>query len=68
MRYDTVCFLFWFICFKKLKITQFDCKTAFLSGTLDELIYMEQPERYNDKSGRACKLIQSLYGLKQEAR
>lgn len=29
---------------------------------------MEQPERYNDKSGRACKLIQSLYGLKQEPR
>jgi len=48
-----------------LEISQFDCKTAFLNGELEESIFMVQPEGYNDESGCICKLIRSLYGLKQ---
>lgn len=51
-----------------MHLAQFDIKTAFLNGELSEEIYMEQPEGFDDGSGRACKLLKSLYGLKQSAR
>lgn len=53
---------------ESLHISQFDVKTAFLYGTLDEEIFMEQPDGFNDGSGRVCKLKRSLYGLKQAPR
>jgi hypothetical protein len=41
---------------KRLVLRQFDIKTAFLSGGLDEEIYMKQPIGYEDESTRVCKL------------
>lgn len=52
----------------KLKIHQVDAITAFLQGDLLEEIFMEQPEGYNDGSGRVCKLNKAIYGLKQAGR
>src|SRR5437868_12390882 len=54
-----------------------DVKTAFLNGELQEEIYMEIPEGVtvpvnNQRSGYqrppACRLIKSIYGLKQSPR
>lgn len=45
-----------------------DVKTAFLNGKLKELVFMDQPQGYDDNSGRKCKLKRSLYGLKQAPR
>ncbi|GMF22868.1 unnamed protein product [Phytophthora fragariaefolia] len=46
-----------------------DFVTAFLNGVLEGVeIYMEQPEGYDDGSGRVCKLLKGLYGLKQASR
>ena len=49
-------------------LRQFDVSTAFLYGNLEEEIYMEQPEGFNDGTGRVCRLNKSLYGLKQAPR
>lgn len=53
---------------EKMHLAQFDVSTAFLYGKLEETIYMQQPEGYNDQTGRVCKLNKSLYGLKQAPR
>ena len=47
-----------------------DVKTTFLHETLDEEIYMCQPEGYVDKSApeKVCLLRKSLYGLRQSPR
>lgn len=59
------------IAFKNhMKLAHFDVFTAFLYGKLNqnEEIYIQQPEGFEDDSGRVCKLKRSLYGLKQAAR
>ncbi|XP_011258301.2 protein ALP1-like [Camponotus floridanus] len=50
---------------KQMSLRQFDVKTAFLNGDLEEDFFMKQPIGYDDESGRICKLVKSLYGLKQ---
>ena len=51
-----------------MQMKQFDIKTAFLNGDLKENVYMKQPFGYDDNSGKVCKLVKSLYGLKQASR
>lgn len=53
---------------KKYFPRQFDVKTAFLNGNLEEELFMNQPPGFNDGSGRVCRLKRSLYGLKQAPR
>ena len=47
-----------------------DVKTTFLNGVLDEEIYMEQPDAFVQKGSKqkVCKLLKSIYGLKQSSR
>ncbi|RVE54361.1 hypothetical protein evm_000846 [Chilo suppressalis] len=40
---------------ERLKLTQFDVSTAFLYRSLDEEIYMKQPEGYTDGSNKDWK-------------
>lgn len=53
-----------------MELQQMDVKTAFLHVYLEETIYMEQPEGYEDKEHpeKVCLLKRSLYGLKQSPR
>lgn len=51
-----------------MQLKQFDIKTAFLYGELEDDIYMRQPTGFGDNSNRVCKLRKSLYGLKQASR
>src|SRR5277367_395470 len=50
---------------KELKLHQMDIKGAYLNGILQETIYMKQPEGCEDGTDHVCKLIKTLYGLKQ---
>lgn len=47
------------------EIHQIDFNQAFLNGSLDEEIYMEQPEGFVVAAGKVCHLWKALYGLKQ---
>ncbi|KAH9721062.1 Integrase catalytic domain-containing protein [Citrus sinensis] len=59
-----------FVAEYELELTQLDVKTAFLHGDLEEEIYMIQPcgFRVARKENHVCRLIKSLYGLKQSPR
>ncbi|KAI1002358.1 hypothetical protein K3495_g5847 [Podosphaera aphanis] len=51
-----------------LEIGQVDIKGAYLNGNLSENIYMKQPKGFEDGTERVCRLIHTLYGLKQSGR
>jgi hypothetical protein len=46
---------------------QDDVTGAFLNSYITEVIYMQQPQGFDDRSGRVCRLVRSLYGLCQAA-
>ena len=50
-----------------LEVHQMDVKSAFLMGELEEEIYMDQPEGF-EEGDQVCRLKKSLYGLKQSPR
>lgn len=52
-----------------LEMVQFDVKTAFLNGDLQEEIYMDIPEGITPSNENyVCRLLKPLYGLKQSSR
>jgi len=50
-----------------LYIHQMNAKTAFLNDELNEETYVEQPEGFivKGQEHKVCKLVKSLYSLKQ---
>lgn len=66
--YESIRFLLALAVRRNYLLYQFDVKTAFLNGNLEEELYMLQPEGFRDGTERVCKLVKSLYGLKQAPR
>ena len=54
----------------KWKVHQTDVKTTFLSGVVEEEVYVEQPLSFetHDMESHVCRLKKALYGLKQAPR
>ena len=76
-KFTTIRLLLALSCENNWEIEGMDVKTAFLIGELEERIYMEIPEGVavpaNKERGGynrplACRLIKSIYGLKQSPR
>ena len=63
-------YLLAFAALEDWEIEAMDVKLAFLHGMLKEEIYMEQPEGFVKKGEerKVCRLIRSIYGLKQASR
>lgn len=68
VRYDSLRVMLSKVCQYNLKMIQFDIKTAFLYGNINEDIYMTPPEGLCIQENLVCKLKKSLYGLKQAPR
>ena len=70
VRFTSIRALLAFAVSRNMFIHQMDVVSASLNGTLDEDIYMEQPEGYvvPGKENLVCHLKKSLYGLKQSPR
>ena len=70
VKFQSVRVLLAFALQNDLLLHQMDVVTAFLNGTTEEDIYMQQPDGYlqQGKEHLVCKLKKSLYGLKQSPR
>lgn len=75
VRYDSLRVLLAIATQDDLELMQFDVRTAFLYGEIDEDIYMEVPEGLivgedsaEEEARVVCKLEKSIYGLKQSPR
>ncbi len=60
--------LIWLVMQKGWSWRQMDVDTAFLNSELKEEIYMQQPKGFHDGTNRVCRLLKSIYGLKQASR
>lgn len=57
---------------KKMKLHHFDVRAAYLNGTIEEELYMEQPQGYEifnkERKKLHLRLKKAIYGTKQAAR
>lgn len=45
-----------------------DVETAFLNGLVSSVVYVSQPPGYENGKNKVCKLVKSLYALKESTR
>jgi hypothetical protein len=70
VQMQSVRIFLWMVAHYNLEFYKIDIKTFFLYGDLEEELYMQQPEGYEDdsKPNHVCKLLKSIYGTKQAMR
>ncbi|KAL0298185.1 UNVERIFIED_CONTAM: Retrovirus-related Pol polyprotein from transposon TNT 1-94 [Sesamum angustifolium] len=66
VRFASVRLILAIVAHLDLELFQMDVKTTFLNGELDEEIYMDQPEGFQEMGlkRKVCRLKRSIYGLK----
>jgi hypothetical protein len=69
-RLEAIRILLDYACAHNIKLYQMDVKSVFLSGYINEEVYVEQPPDFKDdkKPDHVYKLKKALYGLKQAPR
>ena len=69
-RYESIRYLLAHAALRDWEIKAMDVKLAYLHRVLEEEIYMEQPEGFvaQGEEDKVCRLVHSLYGLKQSGR
>ena len=69
-RFETVRLILALAAHKQWKIFQFDVKSAFLNGDLEEEVYVCQPPGFEnmEEENKVYRLRKALYGLKQAPR
>jgi len=69
-RYTTIRSLILLVATMGWNIHQMDVKTTFLNVTINEEVYIEQPQGFeiNQRETHVCRLKKSLYGLKKTPR
>jgi transposase InsO family protein len=66
MRYKSLLILLAWAAAHDYEVRHLDVPKAFLQATLDEEIFMEQPEGYHDSDrSKVWKLLRSVYGIRQ---
>ena len=67
VKHSTVWIVFALAVNSSWSLRQLDVKSAFLHGTLEEDVFMEQPQGYidADKPQYVCKMLKSIQGLRQ---
>jgi hypothetical protein len=70
VRLEAIRILLAYACAHNIKLYQMDVKSAFLNGSIKELVYVEQHPSFEDekKPNHVYKLRKALYGLKQAPR
>lgn len=68
VRYESVRTVLSLAAAGDMELRQFDVKTAFLNGKLEEEVFMQQPIGFDDGTGKVCRLNRAIYGLKQSPR
>ena len=70
VRFASIRLILAFVVRMYLELYQFDVKTTFLNGKLDEEIHMDKPLGFELKGQerKVCKIKRSIYGLKQASR
>ncbi len=69
-RMETIRILLAFACYKGFKLYQMDVKLAFLNDYINEEVYVEQPQWFEDLNlpNHVYKLSKALYGLNHAPR
>ena len=69
-RMEAIRMLFAYATHKGFKLYQMDVKSAFLSGLINEEVFVKQPPSFENKKhlNHVLKLSKALYGLKQAPR
>jgi hypothetical protein len=69
-RLEAICILLAYASHHKIKLYQMDVKSAFLNSFINELVYVDQPPRFEDPRypNHVYSLSKALYGFKQAFR
>ena len=65
LQFEMLCILLALHTVKGWHLCQIMSKGAYLNGQLTEELFMKQPIGFEGGTGRVCRLVKPIYGLRQ---